>query len=107
MTVRAARAVRPGRNLPVPAAPRAPLSFTWLWWIGPPAVITLAYRTIARRLWNRSGGSTSHVGLAAILAGGGWRAFAWYAMPRHGTETNWVPLKKPIPGTSMPAWTPG
>jgi hypothetical protein len=66
------------RNIPVPAGPRAAASHRWLWWIGPPALITLAYRLIPpslRRLWNPRGGATSHLALAAILAGGGWSAF--------------------------------
>jgi hypothetical protein len=72
------------KNLPVPAHTRAPAGHRWLWWIGPPAVITAAYRLIparTRRRWNPAGNATSHTALAAILAGGGWRAFWTHALP--------------------------
>jgi hypothetical protein len=34
-----------------------------------------------RRVWNPKGNASSHKGLAAILAGGGWTAFFLYALP--------------------------
>jgi len=70
-------------NLPVPAGPRAPISHKWVWWIGPPLLLTLLYRQIPpriRRLWS-GGSSSSHFALAAILAGGGWAALVKYAIP--------------------------
>jgi len=82
------------RNLPVPDGPRAPLSLRWLWWVGPPALITWLYRTLLpprlRRLWGmKSHHSTSHLALGLILAGFGWRAFWRFAVP--GTAKDWVP----------------
>lgn len=73
------------RNLPVPAGPVAPLSHRWLWYIGPPAVITLLYRLIPARIrgwWNPAGTANSHLALAAIMSGGGWAAFERFAFPR-------------------------
>lgn len=71
-------------NLPVPSGPRAPKNFRWLWWVAPPAAITIAYRTIpprVRGLWNPDKSASSHTGLANILAGGGWSAFISAAIP--------------------------
>lgn len=73
------------KNLPVPEGEHAPKNFKWLWWVAPPAAITMAYRAIppdVRSKWNRKGRSTSHTGMAAILAGGGWMAFMLFALPR-------------------------
>lgn len=73
------------KNLPVPEHKRAPVNARWFWYIAPPAALTLLYRTIpphVRRKWNPRGRSTSHTGLAAILAGGGWMAFLLFALPR-------------------------
>lgn len=89
------------KNLPVPAHARAPFGLRWLWWIGPPAAITAAYRAIpprTRSRWNL-GGATSHLGLAAILAGGGWRAFWHYAIPRPGVGDSWQDIS--LPGPSL------
>lgn len=72
------------KNLPVPPAPRAPVNVRWLWWIGPPALITVLYRCIppsVRRIWAKPTNSTSHYALAQILAGGGWRVFILSALP--------------------------
>jgi hypothetical protein len=99
------------RNIPVPAGPRAPLSLRWLWWTGPPALITWLYRSLIpariRGVWGiipvcygmslgwksdygRSGVrvSNSHLALAAILAGGGWAAFLAFGIPCRRTEAN-------------------
>lgn len=73
------------RNLPVPAGPRAPLSFRWVWWIGLPALLTWLYRCIPagiRSWWNPKRTANSHLALAAILAGGGWAAFERFAVPQ-------------------------
>lgn len=89
-------------NLPVPAGPRAPVNLAWFVHTGPPAAIIWAYRTLFpprfRQDWN-NGVSTSHEGLAAVLApGGGWKAFARYTTPRlatrkqHGFVLSWVLL---------------
>jgi hypothetical protein len=84
------------KNLPVPSAPRAPLGHRWLWWIGPPALITAAYRLIPPRirgLWNPKKRPTSHIGMASILAGGGWLAFFYFILPFGTSEPNmwWLP----------------
>lgn len=76
------------KNLPVPAGPSAPVNARWLWWIGPPAVITAAYRIIPPRLrsrWNL-GVSTSHLAMRQILSGGGWAAFMFSAFPRRSAD---------------------
>lgn len=69
-------------NIPVPPHERAPAGHRWLWYIGPPAMITMAWRLIPARLRSTGRGSNSHAALAAILAGGGWAAFFRYAIPR-------------------------
>ena len=66
-------------NLPVPDGSRAPVNILWLWYIGPPAAIVAAYRLIPtsiRAQWNPH--STSHLAMASILNGGGWRSFKYY-----------------------------
>jgi hypothetical protein len=93
------------RNIPVPAYVKAPASHRWLWQLGPPALITAAYRLVPprvrRRLWNPSGGATSHTAMAAILAGGGWKAFMFYALPFHGRVDGPNMWWLPQPGGSL------
>lgn len=72
------------KNLPVPAVALAPLSHRWLWWIGPPMLVTWLYRLIPARirsLWNPAGTPNSHLALAAIMSGGGWASFERFAFP--------------------------
>lgn len=79
------------RNLPVPAGPAAPRNWRWLWYIAPPAAATRTYRAIPPRVRSRwaLGTSTSHLALRAILAGGGWRAFVFYALPSRAPSLGW------------------
>jgi hypothetical protein len=53
-----------------------------------PAAVIRLYQLIPpkrRAGWNKHNGyaSTSHLALAAVLAGGGWKAFRHYATPRY------------------------
>jgi hypothetical protein len=79
------------RNLPVPAGPRAPVSWHWAWYIGPPAAITWLYRTLlppdVRSWWSLRSPPTSHLALALILAGYGWGAFWRFVIP--SLESGW------------------
>lgn len=111
-----------GTNLPLPSAYRAPVNFRWLWWIGPPAVITWLYRCIppaVRSHWCKPGNSTSHIVLAEILTGLGWRAFLLGAIPvwrnevggwSHGDENrelpDWFPTTGMFKGDGYPANPP-
>ena len=86
------------KNLPVPVTDVAPITSRWLFSTAPPLVLTGTYRLIPPqvRVWSRGRGSTSHLAMSAILAGGGWRAMAHYAMPtlRNGLGG---PFWDPIP----------
>jgi formylglycine-generating enzyme required for sulfatase activity len=76
------------RNTPVPPGPRAPVNAKWLLAVAPPAAVIAAYRMIPakrRAHWN-NGVSTSHDAMAAVLAGGGWKALARYATPQLRTR---------------------
>lgn len=90
----------PSKNLPVPPGPVAPLNLRFAWYIAPPALITAAYRLIPPRVrgrWVRPGGSTSHIAMRLILAGGGWAAFRLCAQPRPGVGgklPDWFPESK-------------
>jgi hypothetical protein len=69
-------------NIPVPSGPRAKRNLRWVWWIAVPAAITIVYRKVppeTRSKWNPRRTANSHLALAAILAGGGWRAFFHFA----------------------------
>jgi len=81
------------KNTPVPPGPVAPLDFRYFWYVAPPAFLTLAYRAIPPSTRGRWGtGSTSHIALRAILAGGGWAAFLFYGLPRGSIATpSWFP----------------
>jgi hypothetical protein len=89
-------------NLPVPEGPRAPVTLAWFLTTAPPAAIIWTYRhgfsPEKRAGWN-NGISTSHEGMAAVLApGGGWKAFRKYTTPRlrtrrqHGFVLSWMLL---------------
>jgi hypothetical protein len=109
-------------NIPVPSGPRAPINLRWLWWVGPPALITFLYRTLLppklRRLWCPPGNSTSHEALANILAGHGWFAFFLFALPRKSTgafrfewplstflsRTPWFHYEGILPGLDTHGW---
>ncbi len=76
------------KNLPVLPGPVVPPGHRWLWQLGPPLLLTLAYRLIparARSLWNPAGTASSHLAVAAIRAGGGWRSFLYFG-ERHMTD---------------------
>ena len=82
----------PTKNIPVPPGPVAPLNLRFLWYIAPPAVITVSYRLIPPRLRRWGAGSTSHIALRAIMAGGGWSAFLDYGVPRGSISSpSWFP----------------
>lgn len=83
----------PTKNTPVPPGPVAPLDLRYFWYVAPPALITAAYRAIPPRVRGAWGhGSTSHTALRAILAGGGWAAFAFYSRPRGSiANPSWFP----------------
>jgi hypothetical protein len=79
-------------NLPVPAFEPAPLNIRWMWYIGPPALLTWTYRRIsprARGWWNPAKTPNSHKALAAILSGGGWAAFERFAFPQMKDGIPW------------------
>lgn len=70
------------KNIPVPPYTAAPPSHRWLWSIGPAALLTFLYRLLpARWLWNPRRTASSHLAMAAILSGGGWSSFAYFARP--------------------------
>lgn len=84
-------------NIPVPSGPRAPKTASWFWWIGPAALIVVLYRRIPPRIrskWCRTGNASSHLALAAILAGGGWSALIRFGTPhwRSGVDDPFVPF---------------
>jgi hypothetical protein len=93
-------------NIPVPSGPRAPIGHRWVWWIGPPAAITIAYRLLPatiRRIWSR-GQSTSHEALSEILSGHGWSAFIRYVVPISLREPWYEPATVGNPPEFVPFW---
>lgn len=99
------------KNLPVPAGLSAPVNARWLWWIGPPAAITAAYRLIPPRIRGRwaLGASTSHLAMRQILSGGGWAAFVFCAFPRRRADGSLMhpnPTEFSRAGTHYDTWFP-